>query len=51
MLYVHVCMYVCMYVMYVCEGEATRLAELALIFIPTVFIALSAKYRSQLHYK
>ena len=33
------------------EGEATRLAELALIFIPTVFIALSAKYRSQLHYK
>ena len=36
---------------HVCEGEATRLAELALIFIPTVFIALSAKYRSQLHYK
>ena len=34
--------------MYVCEGEATRLAELALIFIPTVFIALSAKYRSKL---
>ena len=32
-----------------CEGEATRLAELALIFIPTVFIALSAKYRSKLH--
>ena len=24
--------------MYVCEGEATRLAELALIFIPTVCI-------------
>ena len=36
---------------YIHEGEATRLAELALIFIPTVFIALSAKYRSQLHYK
>ena len=48
----NVCMYVCMYeCMYVCEGEATRLAELALIFIPTVFIALSAKYRSKLHYK
>ena len=65
-MYVCEFMYACMYVMYVkvccmyvcmnvCEGEATRLAELALIFIPTVFIALSAKYRSQLcihvHYK
>ena len=29
--------------MYVCEGKATRLAELALIFIPTVFIALIAR--------
>ena len=45
-------MYGCIYLYVpVCEGEATRLAELALIFIPTVFIALSAKYRSQLHYK
>ena len=44
MMYIHECTYIH-------EGEATRLAELALIFIPTVFIALSAKYRSQLHYK
>ena len=34
-----------------CEGEATRLAELALIFIPIYNVALSAKYRSKLHYK
>ena len=29
--------------MYVCEGKATRLAELALIFIPIYNVALSAK--------
>ena len=28
--------------MYVCEGKATRLAELALIFIPIYNVALSA---------
>lgn len=37
--YMNVCMNVCLS----CEGKATRLAELALIFIPIYNVALSAK--------
>ena len=33
------------------EGEATRLAELALIFIPIYNVALSDTSHSKLHYK